>query len=61
MGDRANVVGYDEIIKIISGAPLTYLPAILLITVETCLSRNVFIDGATLVDIVKKVVYKQGP
>lgn len=57
-GTSAEVPGYDEIVGVIKEAPVTYLPALLLNTVETCLARGVFVNGTTLTEVVAKIVAK---
>ena len=50
--------GYDEIVKSIKDAPLTYLPAILITAVKTCIDRGVFTSGEALIKTVRNVVEK---
>ena len=56
--ESPSVTSYDEIIRSIKNAPLTYLPAILMNTIEMCIKRKVFVSGDKLVDVVGKVVKK---
>ena len=39
-------MSYDEIKKEIQEAPMTYLPALIVVAVQTALEKNVFLRGA---------------
>lgn len=41
-------IGYEELVKLISGTELTYLPALLTHVVQQCVERKVFVRGGLL-------------